>query len=185
MSLTIQIVATSITLLAAVATVYFAVRTRRDTAKQRRIQILALRRQYDSDLRRWADAACQSMTEAVFLCDLDPGKLPAGEFFNKRHNLLSTLSTLADQGRWFLPNVHEDAHGHHKPVAFRGFRQPSLDCVVGAHRLVAKMDYRRQTPNLEIRPKLVELKRSFVSELQKILDPREKEKETLNLLTRA
>jgi hypothetical protein len=178
----IQLVSAGVALLAAFASIYFSIRTRRDASTQRRIQILSLRRQYDSDLRKWADEVSEVMTEAVFLCKLDPAKLAANEFFTRRHNIRIRLSALADRGRWFLPNVNPDEHGQHKPVAFRGFRQPSLDSVIGAFRLVGGLSYQEQAPNLECMSELVRIKKSFVSELQSILDPNEKEKETTKLI---
>jgi hypothetical protein len=133
---------------------------------------------------KWADAVSDKMTEAIFLCDLDPKRLAEGEFFRKRHLLRARLSALIDRGRWFLPNINDDDHGKEKPVAYQGHRQLALDCVVEAFRMVSKLDCKSQAANRETQPDLIKAKREFVAEIQTIIDPRRHAQETTKLMSR-
>jgi hypothetical protein len=178
----IQVISAVVASVTALASIYFSMRTRRDGIMQQRVQVLSLKGQFDSDLRKWAEEVSERMTESIFLCDLDPTKLPDEAFSSRRHELCTKLSALVDRGRWFLPNVREDEHGQHKPAAYRGFRQPSLSCVVEAFRLVTEFNDLEQDPDRELQTQLIETKREFVAELQNILKPREREQETTKLI---
>jgi transposase len=50
------------------------------------------RRQYFGELRKWADEVCNTMSEAVHACDLNPQNMEAGQFYMVRHELLHKLS---------------------------------------------------------------------------------------------
>ena len=178
----IQLMSAAIASLAACASIYFSIRTRRDSLTQQRVEVLSLKHDFDSDLRKWAEEVSEQMTEAIFLCDLDPVELAKGEFFQKQHAICTRLSALIDRGRWFLPNIKENEKGQDKPGAYRGSRQPSLDYVVASFNFVTNLDCLEQTPNRELQSQLIETKKEFVTELQKLLDPREREKETRTLL---
>jgi len=134
------------------------------------------------ELRKWADAVSERMTDAIFLCDLDPPQLLEGEFFRKRHILRTRLSALIDRGRWFLPNINDDGHGKSKPIAYQGHRQLALECVVDAFQTVSELDCKAQAPNKQAQPNLIKTKREFVAEIQTILDPRAHAKETIKLI---
>jgi hypothetical protein len=135
------------------------------------INLRGQRRQYFAELRKWADEACGTLSAAVHACDLNPAHKD-GNFFSKRHELRIALSSLADRGRWFFPNLHHTEVGVDKDEAFRGLRQPALGLLVKAYRLVGSMSYTDQQSNLTLREPLVEVKRQFVSEVQNYLDPR-------------
>ena len=178
----IQLMSAAIASLAACASIYFSIRTRRDSLTQQRVEVLSLKHDFDSDLRKWAEEVSEQMTEAIFLCDLNPAELAKGEFFQKQHTIRTRLSALIDRGRWFLPNIKETEKGQHKPGAYRGSRQPALDYVVASFDLVTNLNCLAQAPNKELQSQLSEIKREFVTELQNLLDPREREKETRTLL---
>lgn len=135
------------------------------------INLRAQRRQYFAEMRKWADEACDALSAAVHACDLNPIHND-GNFFSKQHELRIALSSLVDRGRWFFPNLHHTEVGVQKDEAFRGLRQPALDLLVKAYRLVGSMSYTDQQPNLALREPLVEVKRKFISEVQNYLDPR-------------
>jgi hypothetical protein len=132
------------------------------------------RRQYFSEMRRWADAGCDQLSEAVHLCDLDPAT-SAVDFVACRHALRVSLSSLIDRGRWFFPNLRDHEVGVDRDKAYRGFRPPVLDELVAAYRLVGKLDPEGHASNAELREPLVSAKRRFSSEIQVYLDPRKRE----------
>lgn len=178
----IQLISTVVAILAALASIYFSVRTHRDAMTQKRVQMLSLKRQFDSDMRKWAEAVSERMTDAIFLCDLDPKRLAEDEFFRKRHALRTKLSALIDRGRWFLPNEPDGEYGIDKPAAYQGHQQPSLDCVVETFNVVSKLDCMDQVPNKAVEAKLIKTKREFVAEIQTMLDPRHIKTETMKLI---
>jgi len=178
----IQLISAAVASIAALTSIYFAVRTRSDTQTQKKVQVLSLQHRTDADLRKWAEEVSDRMTEAIFLCALDPKRLSEGEFFRKRHLLRTKLSALVDRGRWFLPNIPDGDYGMEKPVAYRGHRHQSLDCVIETFRIVSEFDCHDQTPNKKIQPELIKAKRDFVTEIQTILNPREREQETTKLI---
>lgn len=137
----------------------------------------SLKYQYFAELRAWADLAANALSEAVHLCDLDPTQCDDPSFFNRRHQLKVELSALIDRGRWLFPNIHHTEFGEWKQEAYRGFRHPVLDALVYAYHAVHHLNYANKSENVGLRKPLVEVKRSFVSEVQKKLDPRRTEKE--------
>lgn len=68
-----------------------------------------------------------------------------------------------------------------KPLAYQGYRQRVLDCVAGIGRLVGNLGYHPNSNNTLYKEQLVEQKRQFTSEIQRILDPRERSRESSNL----
>jgi len=171
-----------VTLFAAGVSIYFSRRARKDGLTQQRAQVLSLKHRTDRDLRKWADAVSDRMTEAIFLCDLDPAHLAEGEFFRHRHLLRTKLSALIDRGRWFLPNIQNDDHGNEKPVAYQGHRQMALDHVVSMFQFVSILDCNAQVSNKKLQPELIKTKREFVAEIQTIIDPRWHAEETTKLI---
>lgn len=135
------------------------------------INLRGQRRQYFTEMRKWADEACDTLSAAIHACDLNPIQ-NGGNFFSRQHELRIALSSLIDRGRWFFPNLHHTENGVENDEAFRGLRQPALDLLVKAYRLVGSMNHTDQEANLGLREPLVETKRSFVSEVQNYLDPR-------------
>jgi len=135
------------------------------------------KQQYFSELRHWADEAVNMLSEAVHLCELDPTKCLEPSFYNRRHNLKAAFSSLIDRGRWFFPNLKSTDYGSWKAEAFSGFRHPVLDNLVYAYGAVRNMNYEDKEKNMFLKEPLVEVKKNFVSEIQRKLDPRKTQKE--------
>jgi hypothetical protein len=135
------------------------------------------RRQYFAELRKWADEVCDVLSRAVYACDIDPQRVENNGFFNLRHDLRTSLSSLLDRGRWFFPNLHHEEVNVDTDEAFRGLRQRALSAIAKAYELVGKMNYKAHEPNLRLRKELVAMKRQFVSEVQAYLDPRKRRAE--------
>jgi len=70
-----------------------------------RIQERARLQQYFGELRVWALSALDDLSEAAHLCQLDPAVTHEPSFYNRRHDLLVSLSSKIDQGRLFFPST--------------------------------------------------------------------------------
>lgn len=161
--------------IAAVIAVVVARRSERLYEYQQRLDRNLVLIEYFRDLRLWAEQVIDTMSELVYVCDLDPSIKGSFDVFALRHGLRQRLSALGDRGRLMLPNIHDDAVGHDRPSAFRGLKQQALDLVITAHDLAGQLDYRSKEPNRELRERAVAVKRDFVSEMQEILDARARE----------
>ena len=168
-------------MISAAISIFFSLRTRTDTKLQIQLQAIALHRQFHGEMQKWADAVVMTMTEAIFLCDLDPTKMPSSSLFNQWLATRQKLSGLIDQGRWFLPN-EQSKQPKREELAYRGIRQPALNLVLDVYHLLKDFNYKSQPPNRELRDKLTNTKRAFVSEMQAILNPKERQKELTDLL---
>jgi hypothetical protein len=168
---------------------------RAETARQASIAQESLLMQRDGEIRAWADAVIDCMSEASTLTFFDPDLMPPGEFFKARASCLWRLSSLLDRGRMFFPNERVGSHGSLKPAAYRGFRPAVLDEVKAAFDWTGKIPNKRSSSGFsndvrdqvvaskgpkqspppqpdEIREHINNCKRLFVSEVQEALDPR-------------
>ncbi|MEO0618074.1 MAG: hypothetical protein AAFZ01_02215 [Pseudomonadota bacterium] len=91
-------------------------------------------------------------------------------------SLRSRLSFLIDEGRLYFPNHKSLTHGRHKHSAFQGHRQKILDPLVSFYEAMAALqagdtggEARDNVPGLA---SLNDLRRTFVSEAQRAIDPR-------------
>lgn len=136
---------------------------------------ISVQLQYYAQLRSWADQAVDLLSEAAFLAICSPTLMPEApnDFFTKRGEMMAALSALGDRGRWFLPNNNPEKHGREKPEAYQGFRQEALDCLMEAYKLLGRFNIKTGAGNTDLRQPLVDVKRAFVSEIQKVLEPRE------------
>lgn len=125
--------------------------------------------QYMTNVRAWADDACDAISIAIHTLDADPTKQDEMLFAS-----LQRVSGLVDRGRWFFPNLWSDEYGQHKEPAYRGIRQPILDSLVDAYRTIETL--RTSKDSIHI-PALVHHQRAFVSEVQQVLNPRRRERE--------
>ncbi|MBX7233929.1 MAG: hypothetical protein K1X65_06045 [Caldilineales bacterium] len=176
---TIQLLSVLVAIVSAVISVAFSLRARRDIKLQHQVQLVALKGQYYSELQRWADAVVDAMTEAIYLCDSSPTANEIDKSATRIRTARQTLSSLIDRGRFFLPNEERDAVGQDKPSAYRGFRQPALSYIVAAYEVLERTD---TLPNQSSFSRLWSLRKHFVSAIQVILDPEEREKELRQLL---
>lgn len=166
-----------VALFGAVVTVLFASRNWKRELINQRLNIVATELKYFEDFRKWADQLGDALTEAIHLCDLDPTREYKGElFFDRRHRLRITVSSMIDRGRWFFPNIEVDDHGANKELGYRGYRHELLDGVVSAYICLGQLDYRNKQNNRSLRDQLTICKRHFVGQVQKILDPNDRSK---------
>lgn len=171
---------------AALSVGFFSFLRLQSDALNHKFNAVSAEQAYFEDMKKWAEQVCDAMTEALHLCDLDPSKVTGESFFDRRHRLLITLSSLADRGRWFFPNVTLDAHGSDKEPAFRGYRQEVLNGIISGYRFLEIMDYIRPENNRTmVRDGLVQAKRVFVSSVQIALNPARRTAEFDELLLTA
>jgi hypothetical protein len=136
-----------------------------------KLQIVATELKYFEDFQKWADQLADALTEAEHLCDLDPKQVAGESFFDRRHRLQITISSMIDRGRWFLPNVVVDDHGADKELGYRGYRHELLDGPVDVYNCLQRLDCQDREHNTSIRSELTTAKRKFVGQVQRILDP--------------
>ena|SRR3990167_9081837 len=140
------------------------------------------KKEYFADLLKWSDDSILLLSESMHLCELDPLRMEGAKFFESRHLLRVRLSAQIDRGRWFFPNYVVHGVGDHKHKAYRGYRHEVLDGLVAAYRELSSLDYENATNNRERRSGIESAKRSFTSEIQKVLDPRSRDDEFRRLL---
>lgn len=135
------------------------------------------KQQYFSELRHWADEAVYTLSHVVHLSEIDPSLCKEPSFFNRQHKLKIDISSIVDRGRWFFPNLEHTKYGDWKPDAYQGFRHPAIDTLVYAYKAVHNMDDSNGEKNKQLREPLNEIKKEFVSEIQRLLDPRKAQEE--------
>ncbi len=173
----IAIIAALISLSSAFISWYYARRTVENTKLSQFLQFSGLKRQYFSQLQGWAKEVVETISDAISLCYLDPQQLPEKQFFYKRHELYSKLSSLLDEGRWFFPNL-QSVKEQNKEEAFKGIRQDVLNAIAETIHFVTQINYVEQSNNKEIgKEYIVKSKRLFVTEIQKVLNPAERDEE--------
>ena len=90
-----------------------------------------------------------------------------------KKELLSTLSSNIEIGRFYFPNVDSgNGFGNHKQIAYQGYRNLTIVFLVYSFKIFEKKDAAMYLNHAE------ELKRQFTSHLFEILDPKQFLKET-------
>ncbi len=137
--------------------------------KALRLQRLQARIAYRSQVRDWASEVVAVMSESVTACELDPEK--ATDFFGLRNDLRTRLSELIDRGRWFYENTAQGEIGQWKEGAFRGLSPEVISTIKRVFELVESLCYKKKAKNSEKKQQVVDEKRKFVSEIQRLLEP--------------
>ncbi len=132
---------------------------------------------YFDSVLRWADQACRELALAIHLAESAPE--PSREKQQKFSEIRASLAHLIDTGRWYFPNATnpDDPIDRDHPPAYRGLRHPALDLLVAARELVGKTD------PIGIAA-LVRAKREFVSHIQILVNPRQREEGIASVLQR-
>ncbi|MDQ3816215.1 MAG: hypothetical protein M3362_00825 [Acidobacteriota bacterium] len=173
----IALLAVLIALITSLTTALFAwINYKREKLNQK-IQYINLKQQYFTSLRTWADHICDLLSEAVHFSELDPARCTDNSFFERRNKIRTSLSSMIDRGKWFFPNLKAEEIGQTKEKAYRGYRQEVLNSLVSAYDVVTALDYKDGTKNRPLRQRIVDSKRVFVSEIQEILAPAERDRE--------
>lgn len=128
--------------------------------------------QYFNSVRIWAQEVCTAISEATHIVEY------SGLDEESKRVVLIKLSALIDTGRWYFPNQWTENYGRHKEPAYRGVRQPILDCVVSAYDILKNSD-----PEYDAKSGLMLCQREFVSHIQAVIDPRKREQEINKVLS--
>jgi hypothetical protein len=140
--------------------------------RQTAMQFESLKAQMDADMLQWAHEASDALSEGVLLARGRGSVFDEGELRRRALEAAQKLSSLADRGRLFFPNLQPDADGADREAAFRGYRPPILDAVVFGYFQLDRLDCRNLGPDAEAGDYLVRCRRLLVSELQNAIDPR-------------
>jgi hypothetical protein len=152
----------------AIVSVLGAIFSYRSAARQHELNVEQFRFNNDSAVIAWAGRVLTLMAEAYEVAASDTD--PKSDWFEKRRMaLLYGLSARADEGRLFFTNSGQKEGDETKEAAFRGHRPPVLDCVVWAYDAVQAM------PGKDVAPRLSDVRRRFVSEVQALVDPTRRE----------
>ena len=154
-----------VTFVSAVVALISAMLARRETARQQSLMRESLRQQIDRASLEWGRETIDLMAEAERLASAD-GDM--AEFETEKRRIAYRLSSLADRGRMFFPNLDPKRKGAEKEGAFQGFRPPILDALVFSHFEMKTL----QPGDTESIGFLNRCRRLIVSELQAHLDPR-------------
>ena len=129
----------------------------------------SLRLAHDNDIIRWSDEAIIALAEAhEMLCEKGIA-FPDAEFLQKRSACRARISAIIDRGRLFFPNLDlGDDHGADKEAGYKGHRQPALEALVSAYRLLGQAGL-QAGPDKEASDKLMAIRRGFVAEVFKEL----------------
>lgn len=120
---------------------------------------------YFNAVRNWGSEVCAIISQAIHYVEtIEDESEPANVL-----EIRQKLSELLDRGRWLYPNQYEGEIGQHKPPAYRGLRQPILDHVFEAYKLMSG-----ELDQVNLKSKLTHVQREFVSEIQQTLDPRKR-----------
>jgi hypothetical protein len=136
-------------------------------ASQQKLATHAAASDWLRDLREWASEGIDVLAEASYTCKhADMGRADCAD---QLRGCQHRISALIDRGRFFLPNQHTEKVGRHKPTAYQGWRHAALDPLVAAERVVSGEVGSGSYPNREAA--LIEMRRAFVSGIQRILAP--------------
>jgi hypothetical protein len=162
----IGIIGTVATLASVALAWYSGRKTERSNTLQHRLAAYSTTSEWLRDLRNWASEAIDALSESSYLCGRVDGSQE--DCSQTLRACQYRLSAVIDRGRFFLPNQPADV-GQGKPTAYRGWRHSALDPLVAAVRVMSGEADVGQFPNRETA--LVEMRREFVSAIQRILAP--------------
>ena len=140
-------------------------------SRQTELQAETMKAEMDKDVLAWAHEAIDALSEGVWLARAHAAAANRALLTEPISKLSWRLSSLADRGRMFFPNLAPEAHGLDKPGAFQGYRPPVLDAVLFALYQVEQLT--PTNPSNEQPMKFIQdCRRLLVSEVQFAVDPR-------------
>lgn len=152
---------------------------RNETKKQAIISLESAIIMRNSDIINWSDDVIECMGMGMELCFYHEIGYSELDFLKDRSFAVRRISALLDRGRLFFPNIDHDERGLHKEEAYKGRRQPVLNCVMSSYETIKNIEYASLDDSIKY---LSKIRRSFVSEMQKSLDPRSQQKKIHSLM---
>jgi len=165
------------------------------TELQATIALEQLLTEYCRALQAWADQVLDRLSEAHSLFKFDASRMQGEAISDRRLDLAWRISGLIERGRLFLPNLYTNEYGGDLSDGYPGIRPRALNPIKEAYILITELrlkDRRSNEVNLkdrelspgEVADLIWKYRRSFVGEVQTIIDPREREKKLRNLVER-
>ncbi|SRR5579871_1547230 len=142
--------------------------------RQARVALQNLRLQRDNAIIQWSNRALDHFCSAEMILKQEYHSVtPQAEYERVRLGTMRDISSCADQGRLFFPNLPDAMHGRDKPAAFQGYRHPALNCLIWTYELLGDAARRRDVLTFEAdRHQVINYRRDFISLVQSELDPR-------------
>ncbi|MDP3735950.1 MAG: hypothetical protein Q8R02_01095 [Hyphomonadaceae bacterium] len=125
---------------------------------------------HDSDIIRWSDEVISVLAEADEMLRERGVSYGDAEFAARRSASRAHVSALIDRGRLFFPNRTDTQHGVEKEAGFQGYRQPALEELFQAYRVI---DTAATTPGPDkiSADALMKHRRKFIAEVFQTVDP--------------
>lgn len=141
--------------------------------RQLRLQTEELRSAQDAETAAWCAETLRAFEHVKGWLDVGEsgsGAAPIG--LTPPLLLAERLSSLADLGRLYFPNLDPHAKGAANPEAFRGSRQPALDAVLIAYAIIRDIAELPQDQRKPASDLVFAARRLLISEVQLSRDPR-------------
>ncbi len=168
-----EIIAIASALIAVASLVFNALIVRR----QQTMAFEGLKLSLDSDVLAWGRHAVDAIADAERFAASTGFADDPKSAGREQTRIALHLSALADQGRFYFPNIDVgDDHGRDKWAAFRGHRPPIIHAIVFAHYAIKKFDPRDADALGPMCALLFRCRRLVVSEIQSAIDPRRRAK---------
>ena len=117
--------------------------------------------QYYNDILNWHNQVIEVLTSLRLI----------GNNKGEKIELLSKLSSLIENGRFYFPNIDkQDDFGSRKPIAYQGYRNVILDFLVYEYEIFEKEEYIEYLGHSESLQKL------FTSYVFQYLEPKKQKK---------
>ncbi|MDE6729169.1 MAG: hypothetical protein K2J71_00125 [Oscillospiraceae bacterium] len=128
---------------------------------------------YRCEIMSWHKSVVQIMIKIIHSCE--SGTFYLESFSKEREELLSSLSTLAEIGRFYFPNViKNDSFGKKKPSAYQGYRHIVLEFVLHFYFKALHSDSSHSSRDI---CSMWKFEREFTSFIFDMLSPRTRSKE--------
>lgn len=139
-------------------------------ARQEKRNAVNLKLAHDSDIIRWSDEVILALANAHETLSEKGASYRDNDFAIRRSSERAHISALIDRGRLFFPNRTDTGHGADKEAAYRGHRQPVLEELVAAFRVIDKAGS-SPGPDLVAAEELMKHRRKFIAEVFTTVDP--------------
>jgi hypothetical protein len=140
-------------------------------SRQTDLQAETMKADLDRDVLAWGHETIDALSEGVWLARAHAASQNRTLLAEPLSKLSWRLSSLADRGRMFFPNLAPEARGRDKPGAFQGYRPPVLDSVLFALYQIEQLT--PTSPASDAPMKFIQdCRRLLVTELQHSIDPR-------------
>lgn len=122
---------------------------------------------FRKELLDWYASVVNLMIEMIHYIKADRFYKP--DFIDKKNKMLSHLSSLAEVGRFYFPNVERDI-GKSKPSAYQGLRHVNIEFIIQFYIYASN----QKTADIGL---LYRMERNFTSVIFDIVEPRKRNQE--------